>query len=107
MKESCKRSALVNLGDIRLYKLFEKEVVSSMAKKNGNDASKEFAVTVWDKMNISLAIATAVTTIIFIVLFILCFVEKLGEDCHSMILGMCGVFASLASAFAIAWVGKW
>ena len=75
-----------------------------MAKKNGNDASKEFAVTVWDKMNFSLAIATAITTIIFIVLFILCFVDKLGEDCHSMILGMCGVFASLASAFAIAWV---
>lgn len=75
-----------------------------MAKKNGNDASKEFAVTVWDKMNTNLAIATAITTIIFIVLFILCFVDKLGEDCHSMILGMCGVFASLASAFAIAWV---
>ena len=75
-----------------------------MAKKNGNDASKEFAVTVWDKMNTSLAIATAITTIIFIVLFIFCFVHKLGEDCHSMFLGMCGVFASLASAFAIAWV---
>ena len=75
-----------------------------MAKKNGNDASKEFAVTVWDKMNTSLAFATAITTIIFIVLFIFCFVDKLGEDCHSMFLGMCGVFASLASAFAIAWV---
>ena len=75
-----------------------------MAKKNSNDTSKEFAATVWDKMNISLAIATAITTIIFIVLFILCFVKKIGTDCHGMILGMCGVFASLASAFAIAWV---
>ena len=75
-----------------------------MTKKNGNNKPKEFAVTVWDNMNISLAIATAITTIIFIVLFILCFVEKIGTDCHGMILGMCGVFASLASAFAIAWV---
>ena len=75
-----------------------------MSKKSNNDASKEFTVTVWDKMNVSLAVATAITTTIFVVLFVLCFIEKLGTDSHGMILGMCGVFASLASAFAIAWV---
>lgn len=83
---------------------FGKVSERSMCRKSKSDISNEFAVTVWDKMNVCLAIATAITTLTFVVLFVLCFVEKLGEDCLGMILGMCGVFASLASAFAIAWV---
>ena len=63
-----------------------------------------FATEIWDKMNIYLGIAMALTTIIFIVLFIFSFVKSAGTTEHSFILGMCGVFASLASAFFIAWV---
>lgn len=66
--------------------------------------NKNFTVTIWDKMNIFLAIATAVTTITFIMLFIFCFTETVGTPKHGFILGMCGVFASLASAFFIAWI---
>lgn len=65
---------------------------------------KNFTVTVWDGMNMFLAAATAVTTIIFIILFILCFTEDVSTSKHGFILGMCGVFASLASAFFIAWI---
>lgn len=65
---------------------------------------KKFTVTVWDGMNKFLAVATAVTTIFFIILFILCFTEDVGTEKHGFILGMCGVFASLASAFFIAWI---
>lgn len=69
-----------------------------------NKHNKNFTVTIWDGMNIFLAIATAITTIIFIILFVLCFMEDIGTPKHGFILGMCGVFASLASAFFIAWV---
>ena len=65
---------------------------------------KKFTVTVWDGMNMFLAAATAITMIVFIILFVLCFTETLGTDKHGFILGMCGVFASLASAFFIAWI---
>lgn len=65
---------------------------------------KKFTVTVWDGMNKFLAVATAVITIIFLILFILCFTENIGTGKHGFILGMCGVFASLASAFFIAWI---
>lgn len=70
----------------------------------GKNQKKKFTVTVWDGMNKFLAAATAVTTIIFIILFILCFTEDVGTEKHGFILGMCGVFASLASAFFIAWI---
>ena len=61
-----------------------------------------FTVTIWDGMNIFLAVATAVTTLIFIILFVICFGEDLGTPKHGFFLGMCGVFARLASAFFIA-----
>ena len=41
-----------------------------MSKKNNNDISKEFVVTVWDTMNVCLAIATAISTIVFVFLFV-------------------------------------
>lgn len=63
-----------------------------------------FTVTIWDGMNIFLAVATAVTTLIFIILFVICFAEDVGTPKHGFVLGMCGVFASLASAFFIAWI---
>ena len=61
-------------------------------------------VTVCDRMNKFLATATTVTTAIFIILFILCFTHDVGTAKHGFILGMCGIFASLASAFFIAWI---
>ncbi len=66
--------------------------------------TNKFTVTIWDGMNKSLLAATVVTAIVFIVLFILCFTEDPGTEKHGFILGMCGVFASLASAFFIAWI---
>lgn len=60
---------------------------------------KNFTITVWDGMNKFLAAATAVTTIIFTILFIFCFTEDVSTSKHGFVLGMCGVFASLASAF--------
>ena len=65
---------------------------------------KNFTITVWDGMNKFLAAATAVTTIIFTILFIFCFTEDVSTSKHGFVLGMCGVFASLASAFFIAWI---
>lgn len=66
--------------------------------------TKNFTTTLWDGMNIFLFIATILTTITFILLFVLSFVMKIGSSEHGLVLGMCGVFASLASAFFIAWV---
>ena len=71
-----------------------------MCKKH----KKNFTVTGWDGMNKFLSAATAVTAIVFIILFILCFTGGVGTAKHGFILGMCGVFASLASAFFIAWI---
>ena len=62
----------------------------------------KYSSPIWDKMNIFLTTITAITTIIFIVLFIMSFVVPTNHQAHGMILGMCGVFASLASAFFIA-----
>lgn len=62
----------------------------------------KFIVTVCDRMNKFLATASTVTTAIFIILFILCFTHDVGTAKHGFILGMCGIFASLASAFFIA-----
>lgn len=63
---------------------------------------RKYTISVWDKLNIGLLIATLITSLIFIVLFILCFEIEQSNLLHSFILGMCGVFASLASAFFIA-----
>lgn len=65
---------------------------------------KKYSINVWDGMNIFLILATLLATVIFIVLFVFCFIETTGTSKHGFILGMCGVFASLASAFFIAWV---
>ena len=62
----------------------------------------EYISPMWDKMNVFLTITTVVTSIIFIVLFGLCFILPVEHPSHSIVLGMCGVFASLASAFFIA-----
>lgn len=51
-----------------------------------------------------LFIATIITTSIFLFLFAACFFIEIGSSFHSMVLGMCGVFASLGSAFFIAWI---
>ena len=64
----------------------------------------KFSANTWDKMNIYLFVSTLITTITFLILFGACFLIKLGTDKHGMVLGLCGVFASLASAFFIAWI---
>ena len=64
-------------------------------------SSNKFSVNVWDKMNVFLFISTIITTSAFLISFGACFLIKIGTDCHGMILGMCGVFASLASAFSL------
>jgi len=69
-----------------------------------NESLKQFSVNTWDKMNLFLFISTLITTVAFLILFGACFLMKIGSDCHGMVLGMCGVFASLASAFFIAWI---
>lgn len=73
-------------------------------KKTATKTEINFSITIWDKMNIFLGVATAVTMLVFIILFVLCFIAKIGTNFHKMILGMCGVFASIASAFFIAWI---
>lgn len=69
-----------------------------------NKITDNFAITLWDDMNIFLFVATLLTTIIFTILLVLSFVKKIGSSEQSFILGLCGVFASLASAFFIAWI---
>ena len=61
----------------------------------------KFSANTWDKMNIYLFVSTLITTITFLILFGACFLIKLGTDKHGMVLGLCGVFASLASAFLL------
>ena len=65
---------------------------------------KKYLISVWDGMNIFLALVTLLTTLIFVVLFVFCFIETTGSPKHGFLLGMCGVFASLSSAFYIAWI---
>lgn len=62
----------------------------------------KFTLNVWDRLNKVLTVVTLLTAIIFIVLFILCFTTPVSNKSYSLIIGMCGVFASLASAFFIA-----
>lgn len=69
-----------------------------------NKKTDDFAITLWDGMNIFLSVATLLTTIIFTILLVLSFVKKIGSSEQSFIIGLCGVFASLASAFFIAWI---
>ena len=57
---------------------------------------------VWDGINIFLGIATFITSITFITLFVMCFIVTVDKEIYGTIIGMCGVFASLASAFFIA-----
>ncbi|MBR5496663.1 MAG: hypothetical protein IKV76_01625 [Clostridia bacterium] len=57
---------------------------------------------VWDGINIFFGIATFITSIVFIALFVMCFIVPVNKDIYGTIIGMCGVFASLASAFFIA-----
>lgn len=57
---------------------------------------------VWDDINIFLGIATLITSIAFIALFVMCFIVPADKEIYGTIIGMCGVFASLASAFFIA-----
>lgn len=65
---------------------------------------KDFTITLWDSMNVFLFIATTVTTVIFIILFVCSLTMQMGSPEQSFSLGLCGVFASLASAFFIAWI---
>ena len=57
---------------------------------------------VWDGINIFFGIATLITSIAFIALFVMCFIVPVDKEIYGTIIGMCGVFASLASAFFIA-----
>ena len=91
-------SVLNNRFSYKIVILMEEEVLMDKKQK------KNFTVTVWDRMNKFLAVATILTTMIFIILFILCCIKDIGTPKHGFILGMCGVFASLASAFFIAWI---
>ena len=62
---------------------------------------------IWDGINRAFAIAAAITTGVFTVLFVLCFAIPITCQTNSFILGMCGVFASLASAFFIAFIVRY
>lgn len=73
-----------------------------MDEGDGLMKKKEFVSPVWDKTNIWFTLITVVTVAIFAVLMILSFVMTRNSDAHGLVLGMCGVFASLASAFFIA-----
>lgn len=62
----------------------------------------KYISSAWDSINIFLSIATGITSVIFFLLFVFCFTIPINNQCYSTIIGMCGVFASLASAFFIA-----
>lgn len=64
---------------------------------------KQYSVNIWDKMNCFLFATTIAFVIVFLALFIACFIKRIPDDCHNTVLGMCGIFASLSSAFFIAW----
>lgn len=63
---------------------------------------KDFTSPIWDIANVVFSIIAAITTIIFCRFFVLSFTIENTSPAHSFALGMCGVFASLASAFFIA-----
>lgn len=65
---------------------------------------KQFVLKIWDKMNVLLFVATVINVLPFLILFVACFIIQIGSDLHGMVLGMCGVFASLSSAFFLAWI---
>lgn len=69
-----------------------------------NKTLNKFSANTWDKMNVFLFVSTLITTIAFLILLVACFLMKVGTDSHGMVLGLCGVFASLASAFFVAWI---
>ena len=71
-------------------------------RQENNTMKKKFLDPIWDWMNIFLLAITIITTIVFIILFVMSFAYKMDHPYHAFILGMCGVFASLASAFFIA-----
>lgn len=64
-----------------------------MRKRNGK---------IWDKTNITLGILSCVFIIGFILLLIASIVVKGEKDNYSLLIGICGIFASLASAVFIA-----
>ena len=64
--------------------------------------NNKFITNIWDGMNICLTIISAITTLLFVVFFVLCFTTPQDSVSYGMITGMCGVFASLWSAFFIA-----
>ncbi|MBR2277634.1 MAG: hypothetical protein IJ872_00320 [Eubacterium sp.] len=64
---------------------------------------KQYSVNIWDKTNWFLFVTTIALVMLFLALFIACFIKRIPNDCHNTILGMCGIFASLSSAFFIAW----
>lgn len=67
----------------------------------------KYVIPVWDGLNIVFCILTVLTTIVFLILFILsCFNFK-DENLRSVILSFCGGFASLSSAFFIAFFVRW
>ena len=65
-------------------------------------SKNKFTTNIWDNINIFLTISTAITTLVFCILFVLCFTTPVNNTFYGLITGMCGVFASLASAFFIA-----
>lgn len=73
-----------------------------MLRKKEKMKENKYISSVWDGINIFFSIATIFTSATFIILFVLCFTVSVKHDAYGTIIGMCGVFASLASAFFIA-----
>ena len=77
-------------------------IKQSTSSKKKNMKTNNYISPIWDKLNISLTIVTVITTAIFLAFFTLSLVYYGNDPSHGFVLGMCGVFASLASAFFIA-----
>lgn len=85
---------------------YSKNFVSIRRKVMVSNKNK-YVIPVWDGLNIVFCILAVLKTIVFLILFILsCFNFK-DENLRSVILGFCGVFASLSSAFFIAFFVRW
>ena len=88
-------------------KISSRPVNSAVIKRSTSSGKKSmksnnYISPIWDKLNISLTIVTVITTVIFLAFFALSFIYRGNDPSNGFVLGMCGVFASLASAFFIA-----
>lgn len=77
-------------------------IKQSTSIKKKSIKTNTYISPIWDKLNIALTIVTVITTVIFFAFFALSLIYYGNDPSNGFILGMCGVFASLASAFFIA-----